>query len=142
MASAQVAGQGLAVVTAVLLARRLGAHGFGVYAVAVAVVFVANVVTTFGTDMVLIREIARDGRLDRRGPALRLQLALTAGALTVIGVAALVVRITTGSNVVPIVVFALSLVPAVWFSVSTAVLRGLTMLRSYAASSTRAGPRC
>jgi O-antigen/teichoic acid export membrane protein len=39
----------------VVLAARLGVTGLGEYALVSAVVFVANVATTFGTDMVLVR---------------------------------------------------------------------------------------
>ena len=58
----RVAAQGLAVVMTVVLAARLGVTGLGEYALVSAVVFVANVATTFGTDMVLVREIAAGGR--------------------------------------------------------------------------------
>ena len=42
----------------ILLARSLGASGFGGYAFMASVVVIGNVLTTFGTDMHLIREIA------------------------------------------------------------------------------------
>ena len=61
----RVVAQGLAVVLTVVLAARLGVSGFGEYALVSAVVFLANVATTFGTDMVLIREVAGHARLDR-----------------------------------------------------------------------------
>ena len=61
----RLAAQGLLVLCTVLLARRLGLTGFGGYAVLVSVVSLANVATTFGTDMVLVREIAGGGRVDR-----------------------------------------------------------------------------
>jgi O-antigen/teichoic acid export membrane protein len=71
--AAQITGQLAAVVTAVLLARRLGVEGFGIYAFATVTIFVVNVVTTFGTDLVLIRDVARDGRLDHCVAALGLR---------------------------------------------------------------------
>src|SRR4029077_13051858 len=64
----RVLAQALAVGLTVLLAARLGVAGLGQYALVSAVVLLANVGTTFGTDMVLIREIAGQGRLDRWAP--------------------------------------------------------------------------
>ena len=137
---AQIAGQGLAVVTSVLLTRRLGVSGFGVYAFVTAAVFVANVGTTFGTDMVLIREIAADHRRDLRpgrcAAALVLQIILSAFVIAVLLVGSAVVSALGPSRadrfVAPLRIFSLSLLPAAVFSVGTAVLRGLGMLRAYA----------
>jgi O-antigen/teichoic acid export membrane protein len=132
---AHVVGQGLAVVTAVLLARRLGAAGFGTYAVTLGVVHVANVGTTFGTDMALIRAIARDGRLDRCSAALGAQLVLSLGAIATLVAGALGVGALRGEGAgiaAPLGLYATSLLPAAVFSVSTATLRGLGMVRSYA----------
>ena len=69
--------QGLAVVFTILLARRLGIEGFGTYAFIAAIIFVANALTTFGTDMLLIREIAAQGGLSRLPSALIVQLVLS-----------------------------------------------------------------
>jgi len=132
IAAAQLTGQGLAVVTSVLLARRLGVAGFGVYAFVVALVFVANVGTTFGTDMVVIREVAADRRLDRCAAALGVQLALSAAAIIAMFAVSAVVPDRAAQYVAPVRIFSLSLLPAAWFSVGTALLRGLLLLRTYA----------
>lgn len=50
--------QGLAVVSNILLARYLGAEGFGEYALASAVLLIGNAFTNFGMDMVLIRKLS------------------------------------------------------------------------------------
>ena len=133
---AQIVGQGLAVATAVLLTRRLGVSGFGIYAFVTAAVFVANVGTTFGTDMVLIREIARDDRVDRCAPALVLQLALSGIAIAVV-FAGSAAASAAGSGaaerfIVPLRIFSFALVPATAYSIATALLRGLGMMRRYA----------
>src|SRR5258708_10970580 len=78
LSSAQIAAQALGLVTALVLARRLGLVGFGEYALAGAVLFVANVGTTFGTDMVLVREIAASRAVRRAGAATLVQLSLSA----------------------------------------------------------------
>src|SRR5271157_2618085 len=67
---------GTAVFT-VVLARRLGITGFGEYALIAALIYVANSLTTFGTDMALIREIAAQDDLSSLPAALIIQLALS-----------------------------------------------------------------
>lgn len=136
LVGAQLLGQALAVVTAVLLTRRLGASGFGIYAFVAAAVFIANVGTTFGTDMVLIREIARERRLDRCPAAFVLQLALSGIVIAVVfaGTAAVDAVGSSGAErfIAPLRIFSLALIPGAAYSVATALLRGLGMLRRYA----------
>jgi O-antigen/teichoic acid export membrane protein len=50
--------QGLAVISNILLARYLGAEGFGEYALASAVLLIGNAFTNFGMDMILIRKLS------------------------------------------------------------------------------------
>ena len=122
VSGAQVTAQALGLVMTLVLARRLGLVGFGEYALASAVLFVANVVTTFGTDMVLVREIAAAGVVRRAGAAALLQLGLSVavvGALWPVAPAS-------------IRVLSLALFPAALFAVCTAVLRGVGMMRTYA----------
>jgi len=133
VAIAHVAGQALAVVTAVVLARRLGAAGFGVYAVAIAGIYVLNVVTTFGTDMVLVREIARDRRLERCVDALALQTLLSVVAIAVVFSLTAALGGTGGEYVTPLQIFSWSLIAAACYSVASATLRGLERMREYAA---------
>lgn len=130
--SGRLLGTALLVVVTVLLAARLGVVGLGQYAFVGAVIALANVVTTFGTDMVLIREIAGGGRVDRWPAALGVQLGLTAGAIALIWIAA---PLLPGQDVVvaaALRVLSLSLIPAAVFSVSTAALRGAGRMGWYA----------
>src|ERR1700690_664246 len=76
--------QGLAVIFTVVLARRMGSAGFGEYAFIAALIYVANSLTTFGTDMVLIREIAAQDDLSGLPAALMIQLVLSALRITAI----------------------------------------------------------
>jgi O-antigen/teichoic acid export membrane protein len=48
----------LAVISSLMLARYLGSAGFGEYAFISAIVMIGNALSTFGTDMVLIRRIS------------------------------------------------------------------------------------
>ena len=122
VSGAQVTAQALGLVMTLVLARRLGLVGFGEYALASAVLFVANVGTTFGTDMVLVREIAASGVVRRAGAAALLQL----------GLSVVVVGALWAAAPAPIRVLSLALFPAALFAVSTAALRGAGMMRTYA----------
>src|SRR5688572_24366 len=55
----RVITQALSVVFIALVARRLGTGVFGQFTLLAATVYIGNVFTTFGTDALLIREIAR-----------------------------------------------------------------------------------
>lgn len=130
---AGVVGQGLSVVMTVLLASRVGLIVFGEYAFVSAIVFVANVATTFGTDMLLIRDIAGDRRLDRWLAALVIQLGLSG---LVVGLMWLAAPFLLGPHDGPFEaarILSLTLLPSALFSVCTAVLRGAAMMRAYAA---------
>ena len=129
----RVVAQGLAVVLTVVLAARLGVSGFGEYALVSAVVFLANVATTFGTDMVLIREVAGHARLDRWVAAFAVQLALSVIAIVAIWLVAPVIPGQGGHVVTALRIMSLTLLPAALFSVCTAVLRGVGMMAAYAA---------
>ena len=56
--SSRYGAQGLGFASNILLARLLGADGFGEYALASAVLLVGNAFTNFGMDMILIRRIS------------------------------------------------------------------------------------
>lgn len=120
----RVASQALAVLFTVLLAGRLGLVGLGEYAFVAAIVFLANVVTTFGTDMVLVRDIASGGPMARWSAALAVQLGLSLGAIALIWLAAPFVPGQGADVVGALRIYSLSLIPCALFSVCTAVLRG------------------
>jgi len=128
---ARIGGQlGLAVST-IILARGLGSAAFGEYAFIVSVVFVGNVLTTFGTDMLLIREIAATNDLSDLQPALLIQLVLS-GAF--IGVAVLSTLLLPGRDpavAVSLRVYSLSLIPLAFFTVYTTALRGRQQMLAY-----------
>src|SRR5512138_2274939 len=69
--------QGLTVLFTLVLARRLGSAAFGAYALIASIIFVGNALTTFGTDMLLIREIAGRDDQSQLLPALVIQLVLS-----------------------------------------------------------------
>jgi O-antigen/teichoic acid export membrane protein len=78
--AARIASQGLMLVFTVLVARYLGQAGLGQYALVASLVFLGNVLTTFGLDTFLIREIAvqRSAAAASLAAALGIQLGLSA----------------------------------------------------------------
>jgi O-antigen/teichoic acid export membrane protein len=128
----RIGAQAVAVVTTVLLARRLGAGAFGDYALAASVVMVANVATTFGSDMVLVRAVAATRDVRRWADALVVQVILSALALVVILVGAAALPASRRGAAGAACVLAVSLFPAAAFNVATAVVRGVGRLGTYA----------
>jgi PST family polysaccharide transporter len=132
MLAARIGAQGLALLFTVVIARRLGSAGFGEYAFMAACIFIGNAVSTFGTDMLLIREIAAQADFSRLPAALIIQLVLSAGfaALVWLGAPALP---NQGQALVPALrIFSLALFPLSFFSIFTAALRGNQSIGSYA----------
>lgn len=129
----RMAAQALMVLVTVVLAARLGPVGFGGYAFLAAVLFLANVTTTFGTDMALIREIAAGGRAARWPAALVVQLVLSLVAIALIWAIAPLVPDQTAGVADALRLWGLALLPAAVFSVASAGLRGAGRLPACAA---------
>jgi O-antigen/teichoic acid export membrane protein len=113
------------VVFTLLVARRLGAAGFGQYAFVASVMFLANVFTTFGTDILLIRDVARArGGDDPVLPsALWLQFAWSVAIVALILFAADLIPNQAPEVSLGLRVYSLSLLPLAFYGVFTAVLR-------------------
>jgi O-antigen/teichoic acid export membrane protein len=123
--------QGLAVVFTVLLARRLGSAGFGEYAFIAAVLFVANALTTFGTDMLLIREIAAHGDLSRLPAALIVQLVLSVLFIAAVWMFGRWIPHQSPETITALNIYSLALIPLAFFTVFTTALRGLQRMDTY-----------
>jgi O-antigen/teichoic acid export membrane protein len=123
--------QGLTVAFTIVLARRLGSAGFGEYAFIAAVLYVANTLTTFGTDMLLIREIAAQNILSRLSAALILQLALSGLFIIVIWLAGSSIPNQNPETVTALQIYSLALIPLAFFTVFTTALRGKQNMGAY-----------
>lgn len=115
----------------VALARSLGAAAFGEYASLAALLFVANAFTTFGTDMLLIREIAVSGLSSRLRAALMLQLALSGALITLVWVFGSVLPGLSPEAVLALRLYSLALIPLAFFTVFTTALRGSQHMDAY-----------
>lgn len=129
--SARLGAQaGLALFT-LLIARRLGSAGFGEYAFIASAVFIGNMLTTCGTDMLLIREIATRRDFSQLIPSLFLQLLLS---MTLILLVWLLppLRGQSIEGWLALKIYSLALVPFAFFTVFSSVLRGLQRMDRYA----------
>ena len=113
------------VIFTILVARRLGVAGFGQYAFVVAVIFLGNVVTTFGTDTLLIREVARHPATNKEliTTTIGLQLALSIVWVIVMVTSTGALQQQPVEVVAALKVYSLSLIPLAFFTSFTAVLR-------------------
>lgn len=86
----RAASHGLMLIFTVLVARSLGEAGLGQYAFIASVVFLGNIVTTFGMDTLLIRDIAGTRRIDTTllPAAFAIQIALSVAFIAVVSVVA------------------------------------------------------
>ncbi len=122
---------GMALFT-ILLARQIGSTAFGEYAFIAAVVVIGNTLTTFGTDMLLIREIAALNDLPRLFPALVLQLAFSVLFIIVVFIASLSLPNQSPEAASALRIYSLSLLPLAFFTVFTTALRGKQHMGPYA----------
>ena len=111
----RISAQALAVIFIALVARRLDPASFGQFTFITATIFIGNTFTTFGTDTLLIREIAKSGQLTtlvRRAFTLQICLSIFWCFST------LLFRAET-----PLLIFSFSLFPLAIVSVASALLR-------------------
>ncbi len=126
-------GTGSALVLfSIVIARRLGTVGFGEYAFVGSVLFVANVVTSFGTDMFLVREIAARRGTSMAPAALALQFALSVVILALVGIVAPVIPEQSPVAVAALRAGLVTLLPLAPYTVLSAMLRGGARMREYA----------
>ena len=122
---------GLAVFT-ILVARGLGAAGFGEYAFIAAVIVVGNVLTTFGTDMLLIREIAATDDLSQLSAALVIQLVLSVVFIGAVLLFSAHAPLPQPEAIGALRIYSLSMLPLAFFTVFTTALRGRQHMLAYA----------
>ncbi len=133
MILARFGAQALTVLFTVVLARRLGSAGFGEYAFIAALLYVANSLTTFGTDMVLIREIAARDDLSRLPAALLLQLGFSALLTAAVWLLGSWIPNQSAAAILALRIYSFSLIPLAFFTVFSTALRGKQRMDTYAA---------
>lgn len=124
--SSRFGTQIIAVISNLLLARYLGSGGFGEYAFISAVVLIGNALSTFGTDMVLIRNIASTNDYSDLPAALVIQLSIS--FFFIIGVLIFAPFLPAGNS---LRIYIFSLVPLSFFTIFTIALRGARYMGSF-----------
>lgn len=129
---ARVGAQVSLILVTYLLARRLGAAGFGEYAFLAALIMIGNVLTTFGSDMHLIREIAAERNFSDVPSVLIVQLTLSFLFIGLIFLVAPYLPHQMPASVLALKIYSLALIPLAFFTVFTSALRGAQKMTTYA----------
>jgi O-antigen/teichoic acid export membrane protein len=128
---ARLGAQGGLALFTILVARRLGSAGFGEYAFIASAVLIGNMLTTFGTDMLLIREIAARGDFSHLLPSLFLQLSISVALIILVWVLPALPG-QSAAGWLGLKIYSLALIPIAFFSVFSSMLRGLQRMDHYA----------
>ena len=128
---ARIGAQALALFT-ILLARKLGSVGFGEYAFFTTAIFIGNVLSTCGTDMFFIREIAARDDLTHLPAALWIQLFLSGLLIVGIILGAPALPNQSPASIQALQVYSLTLIPLAFYSVFSTALRGRQRMDSCA----------
>lgn len=130
--TARLGAQVSMVIVTYLLARRLGTEGFGEYAFLATAIVIGNVLTTFGSDMVLIREIAAKDDLSDVPSILVLQLSWSFLFIGAVFLFSPSLPNQTPESILALKIYSLALIPLAFFTVFTSILRGTQRITSYA----------
>lgn len=121
---------GMALFT-ILVARQLGSAGFGEYTFIAALIIISNMLTTFGTDMYLIREIAARDDLSQLPAALFLQMLLSVLFVAGVFLASPYLPLHSSNGLTALQIYSLSLLPLAFYTVFTTTLRGKQQIGAY-----------
>lgn len=129
---ARIGAQVCMVVVTYLLARRLSVAEFGEYSFITAGIVIGNTLTTFGSDMYLIREIAAKSEFSRLPSALILQIVLSCLFIGLVFLLAPHLPNQTPESILALQVYSFALIPLAFFTIFTSLLRGGQKMVSYA----------
>lgn len=129
---ARIGTQGGMALFTIILARQFGSSVFGEYTFIASLIVIGNVLTTFGTDMLLIREIAASDRLSDLFSALLIQILLSAIFIAVIMIVSSRLPNLDQEAVIALRIYCFSLIPLAFFTVFTTILRGKQHMVAYA----------
>ena len=119
---ARVLTQGLSIVFIAVAARNLGVKVFGHYTILASIVYLGNVFTTYGVDVMLIREIARERRVTQlASTALWVQIYLSLLWCVIFFIGSF--PFLTLEQAVTLFLYNLSLLPIAFYTVFSSVMR-------------------
>jgi O-antigen/teichoic acid export membrane protein len=137
LAAARLGSQIASAILAILVARQLGQAGLGAYAFFSAVILTGNVLTTYGTDTLLIRELAgsRDPRSPLLAAALWVQIGLSAVFAAGVWLLGDHLPNQSAETLLALKLFSLALFPLAYYSVFSAALRAWERMDLYTLAS-------
>jgi O-antigen/teichoic acid export membrane protein len=127
----RLGSQGLAMLLGILIARRLGESGLGEYAFLTSVVFLGNLGSTFGTDMLIIRELAARRDFGLLPAALVVQLGLSLPLIAAAFLFAPALPNQSAEAIRALQWYSLALIPLAVYSVASSALRGIERMDVY-----------
>ena len=121
------------VIFTALIARRLGETGFGQYAFITSIVFLGNVLTTFGTDTYIIRQLAHsnDSKTPLLPAALWIQILLSITFIALVIPTAATFSNKTTQTILGLQAYSLALIPLAFYTIYSAVLRAYQRMDLY-----------
>jgi PST family polysaccharide transporter len=127
----RLGSQGLSMLFGILIARRLGEMGLGQYAFITSVIFLGNLTTTFGTDMLIIRELAAKRDFALLPASLIVQLGLSIPFILLVFIFAPSIPNQSPEAVLALQLYSLALIPLAFYSVFSSALRGVERMDSF-----------
>lgn len=125
------ASQALLLVFTILIARKLGDAGLGSYAFITSVVYLGNLTSTFGTDMLIMREVAAKRDFAIVPASLLLQLGISIPFILLIAFFAPLLPNQTAESSQALIIYSFSLFPMAIYSVFSASLRAVERMDSF-----------
>ena len=116
----------------IILAHQFGSAVFGEYTYIASIEVIGNVITTFGIDMLLVREIAATDRLLYLFPALVIQILLSIIFIVIVPIVSIHLPNLDLNAVIALRIYSFSMVPLAFFTIFTTIIRGKQRMASYA----------
>ncbi len=129
----RLGSQVLLVIFTLILARRLGEVGFGEYFFITSVVFLGNLTSTFGTDMLIMRELAAKHEATLLPASVVIQVGISIAFILAVFLLAPVLPNQSTQAVAALRIYTLSLIPLAFYTVCSSVLRGMERMDSFTA---------
>ncbi len=127
----RLGSQGLSMLFGILIARRLGEVGLGQYAFITSVIFLGNLTTTFGTDMLIMRELAAKRDFALLPASLIVQLVLSIPFILLVFIFAPSIPNQAHEAILALQLYSLALIPLAFYSVFSSTLRGVERMDSF-----------
>lgn len=123
--------QALLLVFTIFIARKLGDAGLGWYSFITSVIYLGNLTSTFGTDMLIMREVASKREFAIVPASLFLQLGISVPFILLVVFLAPLFPNQTNESTHALLIYSFSLIPMAVYSVFSASLRAVERMDSF-----------